>query len=262
MELWAFGPAAGAYFVFVVFVCGACAGSFVNCLAMRFVRGEKFARGRSHCMACGHTLGVRDLVPIVSWVCLKGKCRFCGEKISPRYPLTELVAALTFVAALMRFGIRVAALEHCLLFAVLLLLALVDLETMELPDLMLLVGVLIWAVSLPFAQDPLKSLIQGLVGALALGGALLLVTLLMDKLMKRETMGGGDIKLFAMLGLFTGPAVGLLLVIFSCVLGLIFSRLPAVRGKAFPFGPAIAAAAVPALLWGQGIVDWYLGLFL
>lgn len=262
MELWALGPLPGAYFIFVVFLFGACAGSFVNCLAMRLVRGEKIARGRSHCMACGHTLGVRDLFPIVSWLCLRGKCRFCGEKISPRYPLTELLSALVFVAALLRFGLRMAALEHCLLFALLLALALVDLETMELPDLMLLVGVLIWALFLPFAADPMKRIIQGLLGAFALGGVLLLVTLLMDKIMKKETMGGGDIKLFAMLGLFTGPAVGLLLVLFSCVAGLIMSRLPFARGKPFPFGPAIAAAAVPALLTGQRIVDWYMGLFM
>ena len=233
MPISAMPPAAGVYLIFLVFLCGACGGSFVNCAASRRVRGEKLARGRSHCMACGHTLGVRDLAPIVSWLCLRGKCRFCGEKISARYPLTEPLLALAFTAA-----------------------------TMEIPDLPLAFGALLWAVCLPLEPDPLKSLMRGFLGGLLPGGLLLLFVLLMDKLMKRETMGGGDIKLFAMLGLYAGPAADLVLVLASCLLGLVFGRVRARRGQPFPFGPAIAAAAVPALLWGPALVEWYLGLFM
>ena len=262
MPISAMPPAAGVYLIFLVFLCGACGGSFVNCAASRRVRGEKLARGRSHCMACGHTLGVRDLAPIVSWLCLRGKCRFCGEKISARYPLTELLLALAFTAAAVRFGLSQRTVEYCLLFALLLLLALIDLETMEIPDFPLAFGALLWAVCLPLEPDPLKSLTRGLLGGLLPGGLLLLFVLLMDKLMKRETMGGGDIKLFAMLGLYAGPAVDLVLVLASCLLGLVFGRVRARRGQPFPFGPTIAAAAVPALLWGPALVEWYMGLFI
>lgn len=262
MSVTSLGTVAATYLIFVIFLCGACVGSFVNCAAMRKVQGEKFAKGRSHCPECGHTLGVRDLFPIVSWLFLRGRCRFCGTRISVRYPVTELVTALAFVAVLVRFGISVWTLQHCLLLAVLLALALIDLDTMELPNILLIFGVILWAVFLPFSASPLKGLIKGGLGALALGGVLLIFTLLMDKILKRETMGGGDIKLFAMLGLYCGPAVGLLLVLLSCLFGLVFMVLHSVRGQPFPFGPAIAAAAVPSLLVGPQLVSWYMGLFL
>ena len=98
-------PAAAAYLLFLAFVCGACAGSFINCAALRHVTGEAISRGRSHCPACGHTLGVRDLVPIFSWAFLKGKCRYCGAPISKRYPLTELISALLWVSTAAVFGL-------------------------------------------------------------------------------------------------------------------------------------------------------------
>ena len=98
-------------------------------------------------------------------------------------------------------------------------------------------------------------------GALALGGGLLLISLIMDRLLGRETMGGGDIKLLAMLGLYTGPAAGLFLLLLACFIGLAFA-LRRGRGQAFPFGPALALAAWPAALWGRELAAWYLGLFL
>lgn len=262
MPITAFSPAACAYLIFLVFVCGACAGSFVNCAALRKVRGERFTRGRSHCPQCGHTLGVRDLFPLISYLALRGRCRFCGARIPARYPVTELVCALAFTAALLRFGLSVQTVRYCLLFAILLALSLIDLDTMELPDGLLVAGAILWAVFLPFSDAPLQSLLRGLAGGLALGGALLVLTLIMDKLLKRESMGGGDIKLIAMLGLWCGPAVGLLLVLLSCVAGLVFAKLCSAGGRPFPFGPAIAVAAVPALLLGPQIVSWYWGLFI
>lgn len=262
MPVTALGSAACAYLIFLAFVCGACAGSFVNCAALRKVRGERFTKGRSHCPECGHTLGVRDLFPLISWLLLKGRCRYCGARIPARYPAAELVSALMFTAAMVRFGLSVWTIQHCLLFAALLALALIDLDTMELPDGLLVFGAILWAAFLPFAGSPPQSAIRGALGALTLGGTLLAFTLIMDQVMKRETMGGGDIKLIAMLGLYCGPAAGLLLVLLSCVFGLIFSRLYAARGQPFPFGPAIAAAAVPTLLAGAQAVSWYWSLFM
>lgn len=262
MPVTELSPAAGAYLLFLAFVCGACAGSFVNCAALRKARGERFTRGRSHCPKCGHTLGVRDLFPLVSWLALRGQCRFCGARIPGRYPVTELTGALAFTAALLRFGLSAETVQVCLLFALLLALALIDLDTMELPDGLLIAGAVLWAAFLPFRDAPLQSLLQGLAGGLALGGALLVLTLIMDRVLKRDSMGGGDIKLLAMLGLYSGPAVGLLLVLLACIAGLAFARLRSAGDRPFPFGPAIAAAAVPALLLGPQIVSWYLGLFI
>ena len=261
MSLHEMGVAAAVYFVFLAFVCGACAGSFVNCYADRRASGEKLTRGRSRCPACGHTLGVLDLVPLLSRAVLRGKCRYCGAHISARYTVTEAIGAVAFVLAAVRFGFDVRAVEYCLLFALLLAMALVDYDTMELPGVPMAMCAVIWAVFLPFAESWKKAAVDGVIGAFALGGALLVFTLVADKVMKRETMGGGDIKLFFVLGLYSGPGVGLLLVILSCVFGLVFAGVSASKGRAFPFGPAIAAAAVPALLYGPQAVSLYMGLF-
>ena len=252
---------AAAYLLFLAFVAGACAGSFVNCAAVRLAKGEGFARGRSHCPACGHTLGARDLIPLVSWAVLGGKCRYCGARIPARYPATELVLALGFTAAAARFGLTWQTAEHCLLFAILLAMALIDLDSMELPNALQLAGAGVFAVFLPSYAQPLARLKSGLLGALALGGGLLVLSLVMDRVLGRESLGGGDIKLLAMLGLYTGPAAGLLLVILACFAGLACAAAFSAKKQAFPFGPAIAAAAVPTLLAGPQVVAWYWGLF-
>lgn len=266
MPISALPPYAAAYILFVAFVCGACVGSFVNCGALRLTNGEGlagFAAGRSHCPACGHTLAARDLVPLLSWLFLRGKCRFCGARISARYPATELLGALAWLSAVWALGISRAALRACLLFAILLALALTDLDTMELPDPLVAAGAAVWAVFWAFGPDRLTALKTALPGAAALGGGVLVVSLVMDRLLGRESLGGGDVKLLAMLGLYTGPAAGLLLIILACVFGLLLAFfLPRGKGREFPFGPAIALAAWPAVLWGGAVWQWYMGLFL
>ena len=249
------------YLLFIAFVCGACAGSFVNCAALRHVTGEKLSRGRSRCPKCGHVLGVLDLFPLFSWLFLRGKCRYCGAKVSARYPLTELVLALAWASCAAVFGLSPETLETCLLFSILLAVALIDLDSMEIPNGLLIAGAAVFIAFLLFHEDPLRRLIGGLIGGVALGGALLVISLVMDKVLGRESLGGGDIKLFALLGLFTGLAVGLLLVILACFIGLIFAWAGKAKGRPFPFGPAVALAAWPALLAGQWAVDWYLSLF-
>lgn len=250
--------AAALYLLFLAFVCGACAGSFVNCAALRHVTGEKFSRGRSHCPKCGHVLGVLDLFPIVSWVFLRGKCRYCGAEVSKRYPFTEVLSALAWVTTAAVFGLSFKTLQLCLLFSILLAVALIDLDTLEIPNGLLLGGLLLWLIGLIFDRS---GWLSGLLSGLAIGGALLVISLVMDKVLGRESMGGGDIKLFALLGLFTGPWIGLLLVILSCLTGLVFAWMKRSNGDPFPFGPAIALAAWPALLIGPQVVSWYLGLF-
>ena len=191
-------PYAAAYILFVAFVCGACIGSFVNCAALRLVKGEGFARGRSHCPVCGHTLAARDLVPLLSWLFLRGKCRYCGAPVSARYPATELVSGLGWLSAVWVLGLTPAALRACLLFGILLALALIDLDTMELPDVLVAAGAAVWLVFALAGPDRLSTLKSGALGALALGGSLLVLALIMDRLLGRESLGGGDIKLSAL----------------------------------------------------------------
>lgn len=249
-------PLLTAYIVFVTALLGLVFGSFCNAWAWRLVHGESIVRGRSHCALCGHPLGARDLVPLVSWLLLRGKCRYCGGPISPRYPAVELVSALYYVSVVLRFDLTRDALRLLILGSLLLVASLVDWDTMELPDGLLLGGAMAALLRLP---EDWKSL---LLGGVAVSVPLLLLVLLADRLMGRETMGGGDIKLVAVLGLHFGPLQSLFLLILACVLGLLLGAwMKKAKDAPFPFGPALALAGWLTALLGESAVSWYLSLF-
>ena len=253
-------PFLSAYVLTLTALLGLVMGSFLNAWAWRLAHGESIVHGRSHCALCGHTLAPRDLVPLFSWLFLKGKCRYCGAPISPRYPAVELISCLYFLSVVLRYDVSWTALRFLLLGALLLTAALVDLDTMILPDGLQLAAAL--TALLRYLEEGWAGLKDGLLGAICLFVPLLLVVLLMDKLMKRDTMGGGDLKLLALLGLHFGPLQGLFLLLVSCALGLLFALLGRKgRGVEFPFGPALVAAMWLTALFGEGAVQWYLGLF-
>ncbi len=238
-------------------------GSFLNCLSWRLVHGESVMKGRSHCAACGHVLGPLDLVPLLSWLFLKGRCRYCGEPVSVRYPLAELVCGAAYGTLAWRYGFSVETLRLLLLFSLLLAISLVDLEDGWVPDRFLIVGAVGYLLLLPLEPEPMKTLLQGFIGAAAIFFPLLFLVLAADKLLGRESMGGGDLKLFALLGLYFGWKLDLLLVILSCFTGLVFAVVAgrAKPGKPFPFVPAMAAAAWLTAMWGEAVIKWYLSLF-
>lgn len=251
------------YCLVLAAVLGAVMGSFLNCAAWRIAHGENFVRGRSHCPACGHTLGAPDLVPVLSWVFLRGRCRHCGAKISARYPLTELAFALLTALCLLRFDLTVECLRNYVFLCCLFCLSLTDLEARVIPDGCLLTAAAAWLLALPFLRSGWRDMLLHLLSALVYGGGILLLSLALDRILRRESLGGGDVKLFSVVGLYLGLAGSLFAVILSCVLGLLFLALTArgERGKAIPFGPAISLAAAFMLLYGDGITGWYLSLF-
>ena len=261
MAIWEYRPAL-IFCVALAAVFGAVMGSFLNCAAWRIVRGEAFVTGRSRCPACGHVLGASELVPVLSWVFQKGRCKACGAKVSVRYPLTELGFALVTVLCFLRFGLTPLCLRNYIFLCCLFLGTLTDLEAMIIPDGCHIVSVLAWAVAAPFVFSGFGEALQGLLAAVVFGGGLLAVSLVMDRVLGRESMGGGDIKLFAVVGLYLGMIGTLFTLLLSCVLGLIFAALIRRRGgeRAFPFGPSIAAAAAVMLLFGAPLTEWYRGL--
>ena len=261
MSIYEYGPAL-AFCVVVAACLGAILGSFLNCAAFRIVRNEPFTRGRSRCPACHHELGAAELVPVLSWVFQRGRCKHCGVKISPRYPLTELAFALISVLCLLRFDLTVLALRNYVFLGCLFLLTLTDLEAMLIPDGCHIVSALAWLAALPFLHLTRGEIIASLASAVGFGGGLLLISLAMDKLMGRDTLGGGDIKLLAVVGLYLGPIASLFALVLACMLGLAIHALNRKKdGKAaFPFGPSIALATAIMLLYGQPLVNWYAGL--
>lgn len=249
-------PLLTAYILCAAALLGLVLGSFCNAWAWRLVRGESIARGRSHCPLCGHVLAPKDLVPLVSWLALRGRCCYCGAPISKRYPAAELASGAYYVSVVLRYGLTVDALRLLILGSLLLTASLVDLDTMELPDSLLTAAALSALLRLPGGWK------DALLGALAVAGPLLLLVLLADSLAGRETMGGGDIKLTALLGLHFGPVQTLFLLILACALGLLLGAvLKTDRDAPFPFGPALSLSAWLTALAGGPLAGWYFSLF-
>ena len=201
---------------------GACMGSFLNCAAWRIVHGESVLRGRSHCDACGHVLAVRDLIPVVSYLAAHGRCRYCGAKLSRRHVLAEAVSALVFVTLLLHYDISLQALEGWCVASILLVCSFADLEGYIIPDRFIAVGVVLFITTLFFDPQPLRRALDGAIGGLAVAGCVLLLVLGMEKLLGREAMGGGDIKLMAVLGLFLGLERGVVCLLTACLLSVAY----------------------------------------
>lgn len=250
------------YSAAVCFILGAVMGSFLNCAAYRTAHGQSFIKGRSHCTSCGHELSVKDLFPIFSYIFLRGKCRYCGAKVSVRYPLTELFFALLTVGCLFRFDLTLLCLRNYIFICCLFYITLTDIESCIIPNGALIISVVAWALYLPFSGYGWLDILLYVVAAVAYGGTILLISLILDKVLKKESMGGGDIKLFAVCGLYFGLVGMLFTVIFACVIGLITAPIlkRVKKEKQFPFGPSIAISSCLMLFIGQLFVSWYMGL--
>lgn len=240
----------------LVFFTGAVVGSFLNVCIYRLPIDESLVYPPSYCRACGKRLRYFDLVPIASYLFLRGRCRYCGGRIAWQYPVVELATGLLFVAAVVKNGITLDALRVILMFSVLIPAAAIDLKYKIIPNKLNLAGALL-AVPLVFeSKDVFYSSIAGF---LAGGGLLLLIAVIF-----RGGMGGGDIKLAAVLGLLLGWKY-LLTALFLAFLsggiaGLIMLVLKVARWKdPIPFGPYLALGVVVVALAGDKIIRWYIG---
>ena len=262
MMLWLSTPIT-IYILTLAFVLGSVFGSFVNCMAWRMVNGENVFKGRSHCTHCGHVLGAMDLVPVFSYLFLKGRCRYCGEKVSPRYVITEVLSGILSLLIVLRFDVSVKAVSYLILYFILLGLSLIDLETMEIPDGFIIAGIVNWLAGIIFEYGFGKNLLteawHGLAGGLGIAGFILVLSLIFDMVTDKNSMGGGDIKLFFMTTLYLGFGKGFYALILACLIGIIAAL--ASKQNRIPFGPCISVAVIMGLLTGDWVLNLYLGLF-
>ena len=281
------------YILCVVALFGMCMGSFLNCAAWRIVHEESVLHGRSHCAKCNHPLGFFDLIPLFSYVCLGGKCRYCGQKIAFRYLLAELLSAAVFGSILVGFGFTLMALEAAFLAAILLCISFADLEDYLVPDRLIIAGIagrLVFVITSGILEHSLwKDLLNTVIGGFAVALPLYLLVIIADKVMDKETMGGGDIKMIFMIGLYFRWQCSLFIMIVACIFGMIFGIVNNARQKdaepievpdasasteeilaaieakeeqkLIPFGPSIAAGTWVAMFFGSFVVDWYQSLF-
>ena len=245
------------------FALGAVVGSFLNVCIHRLPRSESVVRPGSHCPACGGPIAPYDNVPILSYLLLRGRCRACQARISPRYFLIELANGVGYSVILWRFGFGWPAAVYAVLFSALLVITVIDLDHQIIPDAITLpgigLGVLCAATVLPVSLA--DSIFGGLVG----GGILWVLAWASPYLFGKEGMGGGDIKLLAMIGVFLGWKPALLTVMVGALvgsvvgIGLIACRVLR-RDQYLPFGPFLAIGAVVSLFFHQDVFTWYRGL--
>ena len=255
-----------AFFVGAAFVLGLIFGSFGTVVAYRVPRGESIVSGRSHCPSCGRQINAVENIPVLSWIFLRGRCRHCGEKISVRYPLTELATGLLFAAAAWKFDVSLEAFLYAGFFWALVVLTAIDLEHKLLPNKMVYPTFALGAVGLVVAallDGADDRLFEMAVGAAIFGGFFFILAFAYP-----AGLGGGDLKLAFPLGMFLGyieaPGVVLVGMFFSFVLGGLAGIAVLLKGGGgrktqLPFGPFLAAGTVIGILAGQKILDVYLG---
>ena len=260
-------PGFTVYCCALMFFFGACMGSFLGCMAWRIVHGESVWKGRSHCDICSHVLFVRDLVPVVSFLLHRGKCRFCGAKLSRRYVVCELWTGATYVLLLLKYDISLQMLEWVILASLLLVCSFADLEGYMIPDRFILAGIVLRPVFFFLLHEGRAEALDALLGGFAVGGGLLALVLLYEKLRGIDAMGGGDLKLLFVTGLYLGWKRNILCLLLACIFGIMFALATSRRrqgqknGKAFPWGPSISAAAIVTALIGNELIAAYLRLF-
>lgn len=238
-------------------------GSGMTALAWRVPRGESWVHGRSRCPKCSHVLGVPDLVPVLSWVLHRGRCRHCAAPVSPRYPLTELICGAWAFLAWQKLGLvpsyPLVAIWGFLLVALLW----IDLDFQLLPDALTFPGTLVGIGAALLGPGPRHALFGMLAGA----GLLWLVAELYFRIRRIEGLGGGDVKLAAMFGAVLGGPLALLAIFLAAFGGSAWAAVLLARGKAdgrtpLPFGTLLAPAAMVAFLWGDLAVGWYTRLLM
>ncbi len=247
--------------VVIVALFGLFIGSFLNVCIYRIQKGESIVWPPSHCPKCTKALMPWDNIPVISYLILKGRCRYCTEPISVRYPVVELLSALLAVSLLYRFGVSVTFLIYYLWACALLIITFIDLDIQIIPDRLSLGGIVVGLLVVYWLPVTYKDALIGLI----LGGGLLLAIIYgYYFLTKKEGMGGGDVKLLAMIGVFTGWQ-GVLFTVFASslmgtVVGIPWGLLKKGTLKAaIPFGPFLALGALIYVFWGHYLIDWYFG---
>jgi leader peptidase (prepilin peptidase) / N-methyltransferase len=247
----------------VVFAAGAAVGSFLNVCIHRIPSAESIVFPASHCPSCNTPIRAYDNVPLLSYVWLLGRCRDCKARISARYPLVELLGAVAALAAVAAFGPTPRALISFAFLSALIVVTFIDLDYQIIPDPISLPGIGVGFLAAILLGDP--SWKSSLIGILAGGGVLWAVAEGYHWLTGREGMGGGDIKLLAMIGAFLGwRAVPITLLIGSLSGTFIGLALMLLQGRdsrtPIPFGPFLAIGAVCALFFGNSLIAWYLSV--
>ncbi len=256
---------------FILIFIGFCCGSFINAFVWRWHEHKNWVKDRSECVHCHHKLGVLDLIPVISWITLRGRCRYCGKSISAQYPIVELVTALLFIISYIYWPYRfsgVYIVEFMLWLIILLgliILALYDLKWMLLPNKIVAAfsvpAMFLALLSIVFSSSNHLSMVLEYTGGILVGGGVFYVIYVLSK---GKMIGGGDVKLGFLLGLIAGTiAKSFLMIFLAALIGSVVAIFLMIMSKAnrkskIPFGPFLIAGLFMVQLFGVGILNWYM----
>lgn len=250
------------YYIFS-FIIGSIIGSFLNVCIYRIPRDESIAYPPSHCPKCNNRLKWMDLIPIISYIFLKGRCRYCKEKISIRYSLIEFFTGIIFLLLSIKYGVSLNYLKYATLFSVLIVISFIDMETMNVYFGTTLTGAifgLVFLITQGILENYiLKDYMYYILGAIAPAGVIALIILLTGG------MGWGDVEICFISGLFLGLKLSVLMLLASFIIGALISLIliwskKKTRKDYISFGPFVALGTLFAVTCGNEILLWYLNL--
>lgn len=239
----------------IIFLYGIVIGSFLNVCIYRLPQKENIAKVRSHCMSCGYRLRWYDLVPLFSYLFLRGRCRKCKEKISIQYPLVEALNGVLYCIIFAEYGLSIETLLYALLFSALITLSVIDFRTYEIP---LGINVFILALGLVRVVTDYTNWLGYAIGLLCVSGFLYIIY----QATKGRGIGGGDIKLMAACGLLLGWKLTVLAFILGCIVGSVIHIIRmkvSDEGHVLAMGPYLAVGVMISVLYGNQLISWYLG---
>ena len=246
----------------LIFILGIVIGSFLNVCIYRIPMEKSIAFPPSHCTNCKHSLKPLDLIPILSYICLGGKCKYCNEKISVRYPIIELINGILYLLVYLKFGLTLVALKYCILVSILIVIGMIDYDTQFVFTSTtifggIIAGIFIIIQAALYNTGIIDLFLGGVIG-FAIIGLIVFLT---------KGMGEGDIEIAAVCGLFLGVKgilLGLFLaVILGGIVGIIILLLKLKKAKEkIAFGPCIAIGSLISMLWGVEILKFYFTLLI
>jgi leader peptidase (prepilin peptidase)/N-methyltransferase len=235
---------------------GLCFGSFLNVCILRLPHDQSLLRPPSSCPKCKHPIEWRDNIPVVSWLLLRGKCRWCHAPISAQYPLIEGLVSVLWLAAMLAYGPSLRFLAAALLGTILLGIAITDARHYLIPDEFTWGGLVI-GLALSLATG-VAGFLQAVLGAAVGFGLLWVIAVAAQWVFKEEAMGGGDIKMMAMVGSFVGWKGVLLTIFVGALIGAaVFGPISLRKKRLVPFGVFLAVGAAVTFVFGDVILDWY-----
>ncbi|WP_102401012.1 prepilin peptidase [Haloimpatiens massiliensis] len=248
----------------LIFILGLLFGSFFNVCIYRIPREESIAFPPSHCTNCGNKLKPIDLIPVISYLFLKKKCRYCGEKISLRYPMIELFTALTWLIIYVIYGYSIITIKYIFLFSCILVIGIIDYDTQEVYFSTSLVGIMGGSIFIIVEAFMYKTTVTpyGYILKDYILGGIIPAAIIAIIAFATKGMGWGDVEIMFMCGLFFGIKESLLLMLLSFIVGGVIGTILLITKKkgrkdTVAFVPFIAVASVIVMLWGENLIKWY-----